>query len=191
MNVKPMLGEYELVGVQTIESAEQRSLVEHAVPGLAGNYIQDMGTVPNRMTITGTRHGDEDRDNFLTAVREIFNAGEPTTFVADINTATEVTNVVIEDLQVAEIAGTADSFHYRVTLKKYIEPPEPPPTGMLDAGILADAASLADALEVLDALGNVPNLSNPTEPLTGALDGVVEATSGMDQAVADLTELLG
>ena len=191
MNIKPMLGEYELAGVLTIESTEQRSLVEHDVPGLAGNYLQDMGTSPNLMEITGTRHGDEDRDDFLTAVREIFNAGEPTTFVADINTATEVTDVVIEDLQVAELAGTADSFHYRITLKKYIEPPEPPPTGLLDAGILADAASLADALEVLDALGNMPNLSDPTEPLGGALDSVAAATSGMDQTVAELTELLG
>jgi len=191
MNVKPMLGEYELVGVLAIESAEQRSLVEHQVPGLAGNYIQDMGTAPNQLTISGTRHGDEDRDDFLNAVREIFNAGEPTTFVADINTATEVTDVVIEDLQIAEVAGSADSFHYRFSLRKYIEPPEPPPTGLLDAGILADAASLANALEVLDALGNLPNLSDPTKPLSGALDKVAGATSGFDQAVTELTDLLG
>ena len=71
MKIKPMLGEFELDGIEYIESAESRALVEHRVPGLAGNYFQDMGTVPNAIVIAGSKSGDEERDNFLTGVREI------------------------------------------------------------------------------------------------------------------------
>ena len=98
-----MLGSFELTGIEYVESSESRALVEHRVPGLAGNYLQDLGSVPNRIVIAGTRHGDEARDAFLTGIRELFNAGEPTTFVADINTATDITDVVVEDVQVTEL----------------------------------------------------------------------------------------
>ena len=37
MRIKPMLGEFALAHVEYIESSERRALVEHAVPGLAGN----------------------------------------------------------------------------------------------------------------------------------------------------------
>ena len=67
-----------------IESSESRALAEHRVPGLDGSYFQDLGPVPDTIVISGTKHGDE----FLNGIRKIFNAGGPTTFVADINTGT-------------------------------------------------------------------------------------------------------
>ena len=191
MKIKPMLGDFSLNGIEYIESSESRALVEHRVPGLEGNYFQDMGTVPNKITIVGTKHGDEARDTFLEGIREIFNQGEPTTFVADINTATDITEVVIEDLEVAEIGGSPDSFRYMIKLRKYVEPPEPPATEGLDTGILDDAQNLVDALDVLDALGSIPNLGDPTPPLRQALDGVAAATTGMDTIVNDLRNLFG
>jgi hypothetical protein len=191
MRVRPILGEFPLEGIEYIESAESRALVEHPVPGLAGNYFQDMGTVPNTILIVGSRHGDEARDEFLDGIREIFNSGEPTTFVADINTATDIPDVVIEDLQVAEVAGSPDSFRYTIKLRKYIEPPEPSAPGLLDAGILADAQNLIDALDVIDALGSIPDLGDPTPPLRGALDGVREATTGTETLVSGLRNVLG
>jgi N-acetyl-anhydromuramyl-L-alanine amidase AmpD len=184
-----MLGSFAIDGIEYIESFESRVLVEHRVPGLAGNYFQDMGTVPNTIVISGTKNGDEARDNFLTGIREIFNKGEPTTFVADINTATDITDVVIEDLDVTEIGGNPDSFRYLVKLRKYVKPPEPPQTSLLDTDILGDALNIVDALDVLDALGSIPNLGDPTEPVRGALDMVKAATGGLDQAVNDLRDL--
>jgi hypothetical protein len=189
MKIKPMLGDFLLEHLEYIESSESRALVEHRVPGLTGSYFQDMGTVPTTITIAGSKSGDEVRDSFLVGIRAIFNAGEPTTFVADINTATDLTEVVIEDLQVAEISGSADSFRYLIKLRKYIEPPEPPAAGLLDSSILDDAMSLVDALDAIDALSSISNLGDPTPPVRQALDAVKVATGGLDSVVNDLNGL--
>ncbi len=191
MKVRPMLGEYQLEGLEYIESTERRALVEHRVPGLEGNYIQDLGSEPNRIVLAGTRAGDDDRDAFLTAVRELFATGEPTTFTADINTATALVDVVIEQLQVAEVAGSPDTFRYLLVLHKYTKPPEPPATGLLDDDILSEAMGALDAMNVLDALVDIPNVADPTTPLTGALDGVKSATAGLSNIAAPLEQLLG
>ena len=191
MKIKPMLGDFELDGIEYIESSESRALVEHRVPGLAGNYFQDMGTIPNTIVIVGSKAGDEARDEFLTSIREIFNKGEQTTFVADINTATDITDVVVQDLEVAEISGVADSFRYVIRLRKYIEPPEPPATGLLDAGILADGLAALGVMDLLDNLVTIPDLGDPSVPLTGAMEGVRSATQGLADATAPLNQIFG
>lgn len=191
MKIKPMLGQFELDGIEYIESSEQRDLVEHRVPGLAGNYFQDMGTVPNTVVIVGSKHGDDARDTFLEGIRELFNAGTPTTFVADINTATDLTEVVIEDLQVAERAGTPDSFRYMIRVRKYIEPPAPPAPGLLDTDIFGDALAALDVMDLLDALVDIPDLADPTTPLKSAMDGVKSATGGLTDAANPLKDIFG
>ena len=191
MKAKPMLADFELDGLEAIESFEQRVLAEHRVPGLAGSYLQDMGTEPNLILITGTKAGDDARDAFLEKIRDLFNKGEAVTFTADINTATDLTDVLIERLQVAEVSGSPDTFRYLITLRKYIKPPEPPATGLLDAGILGDAQSLVGALSTLDQLGSIPNIGNPTEPLAGAVDDVQSATSTLPGLVSRLSALFG
>ena len=190
MKTKPMLGEFALDGIEYIESSESRALAEHRVPGLAGNYFQDMGAVANTIVIAGTKSGDEARDEFLNGIRTIFNKGEQTTFVADINTATDITDVIIEDLDVAEIGGSVHSFRYQLKLRKYTKPPEPPQTSLLDAGILGDALNVLDALNALDALSSIPDFGDPTGPIRGALDNLKGTTSGLDQAVGSVRDLL-
>ncbi len=189
MKIKPMLGSFALDGIEYIESSESRALVEHRVPGLAGNYFQDMGSVPNAIVIMGSKHGDEARDNFLSGIRGIFNKGEPTTFVADINTATDITDVIIEDLQVTEVGASPDSFRYLLKIRKYVKPPEPPATDLLDTSILDDALGVFDALNTLDALSSISNLGDPTPPVRQALDAVKAATGGLDGVVSDLNAL--
>jgi hypothetical protein len=188
-----MLGSFTLDGIEYIDSREQRSLVEHRVPGLAGSYFQDLGSAPNTLVVVGTRHGDDQRDAFLNGVRAIFNAGEQTTFTADINTATDITDVVIEDLQVAELAGAADSFRYVLRLRKYVEPPEPPAVGLpgLDSDLLDAAGAVVGALDTLDALASLPNLGDPTPPLREAVGGVSTATEKLAPAVEGLNAGLG
>jgi hypothetical protein len=151
-----------------------------------------MGSVPNTISIVGSKRGDKARDDFLNGIREIFNNGEPTTFVADINTATDITDVVIEDVNVAEVAGSPDTFRYKIRLRKYIKPPEPPTTGLLDAGIFDDAMNLVDtAMNAIDALSSIPDFGDPTPPLRQALGGVKAATTGIDTVVDELKNLLG
>jgi hypothetical protein len=191
MKIKPMLGEFALDDIEYMESSESRALVEHRVPGLEGNYFQDLGAAPNTIIIAGTKSGDEARDNFLTGVREIFNKGEPTTFVADINTATDITDVVIEDLEVAETGGRADSFRYLIKLRKYTKPPEPPQTSLLDGDILGDALGALGAMDLLDSLVTIPDIGDPTTSLKGAMDGVKGATGGLADAAAPLKSIFG
>ena len=191
MKIKPMIGDFALEGIEYVESSESRALVEHRVPGLAGNYFQDMGSVPNAIVIMGTRSGDDARDNFLTGIREIFNAGEVTTFVADINTATDITDVVIEDLQVAEIGGSPHSFRYLIKIRKYVKPPEPPATDLLDTSILGDALGALGVMDLLDNLVSIPDIGDPSKPLAGAMDGVKGATQGLAAATTPLKSIFG
>ena len=191
MKIKPMLGSFALDGIEYIESSESRALVEHRVPGLAGNYFQDMGAIPNTIVIAGSKAGDDARDDFLKAIREIFNKGEQTTFVADINTATDITDVVIEDLEVAEIGAVPDSFRYVITLRKYVKPPEPPQTSLFDTDILGDALSSLGVMDLLDNLVAIPDIGDPSTPLKGAMDGVKQATAGLAAAVTPLKSIFG
>jgi hypothetical protein len=191
MRIKPMLGSFALTGIEYVESSQRRALAEHRVPGLAGSYFQNLGSDPNRVAVGGTHHGDDARDAFLTGMRELFDSGQPTTFTADINTATDLVDVVVEDLQVAEVGGSPNSFRYVVTLRQFIKPPEPAPTGLLDTGILGQAEGLLGALDTLDALGSIPDLADPTPPLRRSLDGVRAASAGLEPAANDLRDLLG
>lgn len=191
MKIRPMLGDFVLDDVEYIESLESRALAEHRVPGLAGSYLQDLGTAPNEVVIVGSKAGDEVRDAFLAGIRAIFNAGEPTTFVADILTATEIEEVVLTELHVVEAAATQPAFRYRVSIAKYVRPPEPPPSGLLDGGILEDARDLAGALDAIDALASMPNLGDPTPPLREAIGGVAAATSGIEDTLGALDRILG
>jgi hypothetical protein len=190
MKSKPMLGKFELKGIEYVEALESRALVEHRVPGLAGNYFQDMGSAPDAILIEGSRFGDDARDEFLTGVRELFGKGEPTSFVADINTATDITDVVIEDLQVSE-SGDGQGFRYCLRLRKYVPPPEPPATGPFDTDLLGDALGALGAMDILDSLVSIPDVADPTKPLQGSMDGVKRATSGLAGATAPLTRIFG
>ena len=191
MKIKPMVGSFALEGIEYVESSESRALVEHRVPGLAGNYFQDMGAVPNEIVILGTRTGDDGRDNFLNGIRAIFNKGEPTTFVADINTATDLTDVIVEDLKVAEVGDSAHSFRYMIKIRKYVKPPEPPKTDLIDTSILGDALGALGAMDLLDNLVSIPSLGDPSVPLKGAMDSVKSATAGLGDAAAPLKKIFG
>jgi hypothetical protein len=190
MKINPMLGQFALTGIEYVEALESRALVEHRVPGLAGNYFQDMGSAPDVIVIEGSRFGDDARDNFLEGVRAMFNKGEPVSFVADINTATDITDVVLEDLQVSEF-GDGQSFRFLLRLRKYVPPPQPPATGLLDTDILGDALGTLGAMDILDSLVSIPDVADPTTPLKGAMDGVKSATGGLAGATAPLTKIFG
>jgi hypothetical protein len=179
--VRPVIDGWEVPRIERIESRERRRLARLAVPGLLGELQQDLGTASLAVEISGSLQGDEARDDFLTSVREKFRAGDPVSFVADITTATELDQVLIEELEVEEVNEAAGSFRYRVVLREYVEPPEPPaPIDDLglDLGLeLDDLASLGlDGLKLPDILGDLPTLGDPVAPVQPALEGVKAAT---------------
>lgn len=197
MKIKPMLGEYEIPGIQRIGAVEEKNLVRIDVPGLAGNYHQDLGSESAGILIEGTLAGDESRDNFLTDLREKFKTGEPVDFVADITTATEIDQVLVKELKVIEAAGEADTFRYRIMLAQYVPPP-PPPTvagfddlSALDDALNLEAGNLFDVLQIPDLLGAIPELSDPTPPLRQTLDGVKSAMDALGGIGPSITGLFG
>ena len=123
MNVRPVLGDWEIPRVDRIEADERRRLIELPVPGRVGSLYQDLNTAPTRIEIRGSIFGDEDRDEFLEKVRGQFQAGEPVTFVADIVTATQVQYVVIEALEFAESGALPDELSYYIALRESPPPP--------------------------------------------------------------------
>ena len=193
MIVRPVIGGWEVPNIERIESCERRRLARLPVPGLLGDLQQDLGSASLAVEITGSLHGDEARDDFLASVREKFRAGEPASFVADITTATELEQVLIEELEVEEVNEAAGGFRYRIVLREYVEPPEPPaPIDDLglDLGLeLDDLAALGlDGLKLPDILGDIPALGDPVAPLQPALEGVRSATSQIPSLLGGLKD---
>ena len=193
MIVRPVIDGWEVPRIERIESRERRRLARLAVPGLLGELQQDLGAGSLAVEIRGSLQGDEARDEFLTSVREKFRAGDPVSFVADITTATELDQVLIEELEVEEVNQAAGGFRYRVVLREYVEPPEPPsPIDDLgsDLGLeLDDLASLGlDGLKLPDLLGDIPALGDPVAPVQPALDGVKAATEQIPALLDGLKE---
>jgi hypothetical protein len=193
VNVKPVLGGWEIPHIASIGSLEQRSFAEVEVPGKTASLFQDLAATPTRIVISGSLYGDEDRDDFLDEVRGKFRAGEPVTFVADIVTATELQYVVIETLRFEQSAASPDEIEYLIALRE--SPPPPPPPGPdLDSALADEAAGFLDsvngALGAIDAVG-VPNFGDPTPPLQGTLDGVTTALGGLSGVPDQLNDLFG
>jgi hypothetical protein len=196
MNVKPVLGDWEIPRIQSIQSLEKRNFVELDIPGRVGSLFQDMNTGPTRVEICGSLYGDETHNEFLEELRGKFREGEPLTFVGDIVTATEVQYVIIETLQFEENGLKPDQLDYYIILKESPPPPPPPdPLGGIDTDLLDQAGDFLDsvtgALDVINSIGSVPDLSDPTDDLTSALDGVTSATSGLDDALTPLQSIFG
>jgi len=192
MIIKPMLGDWEVTGITAIRAVERRRLARMGIPGLDGDLQQDLGHESLAVEIHGSLQGDPLRDAFLTAVRERHLAGEPLAFVADIVTATKLERVLVEECEVLESNDWADHVRYRLVLREYVEPPEPPtPVDVLGADLDADLDLLADlgltGLELPDLLGSVPSLGDPVAPVKPALDGVRAATAGLGEAMGVLT----
>ena len=190
MKIKPLIGEYEVPGIQRIGALERRRLATFDIPGLAGSFHQDLGMMAARIVIEGTLAGDEPRDAFLTAVREKLNAGEPVDFVADIATATEIEQVLITDFDVEEVAGSADAFRYRIVLAQYVPPPPPPADPALEDTLGLEAQELFDIAKLPEML-SAPDFGNPVPPLTGAIDGAKSALASLADAGSQLNDLFG
>src|SRR5688572_1918558 len=145
MRIRPMIGTWTPPSITRIRAAESRRLVTIPVPGLSGDLHQDLGRGALVVEIEGSLNGDDVRDQFLKDVREKYLAGEPVDFVADIAKESELERVWIEALAFEESADEPDVFFYRILLREYTEPPEPPAPAA-DFGAELDAAldDLAD-----------------------------------------------
>jgi hypothetical protein len=124
MASKTLLDELELPLAQCIDVEDSQALVRHAVPGLDGDLLQRMGRRAARVAVTGVVTGPEARDG-LEQLRDKLRQTEPVDFVADIATATRVSRVLVEELDVRELAGKPERFEYAFLLREFNPPPGP------------------------------------------------------------------
>jgi len=196
-----MLAGVELPGVQKIHTEEERAVVEHRVPGLAGSVLQDLGRGTTGIILEGIFHGEEALDD-MESLREKFKAAEPVLFSADITASSDVTEVLIDELQVKEVAGRPDHYRYTIRLLEYVPPPAPAGPGLetpLDAeiGLEADAwgislpTNLDLVTDIAGTLQETPDFGDPTEPLKGVLDEFKAATDSLPGITQALKGLYG
>jgi hypothetical protein len=188
-----MIGSWEPPRIERVASREVRRLVALPTIGLSGDLHQDLGRSAMVVEICGSLSDDEARDKFFADVRGQFLAGEPVDFVADIIKETELEQVLIDELIVEEVAGVPDAFRYRIVLREYTEPPEPPAPGLDELGLDLDA--LADlGLDMLDLpaiLGAVPDIGDLLSPVTAAAEDLKKSLGGASAAFEPLANLFG
>lgn len=190
-----MIGAWEPPAIERVDVVEARRLARLPVPGLQGDLHQDLGTSSLTVEISGSLQGDEARSGFLSELRGAYLAGDPVSFVSDITESSELEQVLVVGFDLSEANTWGDEFRYRIVLREYVEPPEPP--GLLDdlgadlLGDLADlAGSLLDALDLAGLLGSVPDIADPTAPLQPALDAVRDAVGGVPDLLGGLRTAL-
>ena len=204
----PLLGDVTLSAVQHIRQETDGDLVALRIPALDGMPHQRLGRRSHRVTLSGVLLGDTAADD-LSALQKLARDGTETTFTADIVTALEVQNVVVESLAAEQVVGRPGQYAYTVVVAE--NPPLPPPAevssfgglegfgdlgfdGLDDvlSGIADQAGALTDALDsALDAvgaaaqlagIGDLSGVGNPLKPLTdsvGAIGGVGDAVGGV------------
>lgn len=196
MRIRPMIGSWSPPAITRIRASESRRLVTLEVPGLSGDLHQDLGRGALVIEIEGSLNGDDARDEFLKELREKYLAGEPVDFVADIAKESELEQVWIEALAFEEAADAPDSFFYRILLREYTEPPEPPaPASDFGAGLdglLDDLAALGlDALDIPAIVGALPDVGDVVAPIKPGADALKEAVSGLGEVLSPLKSLFG
>jgi hypothetical protein len=196
MRIRPMIGTWTPPSIIRIRAAESRRLVTIPVPGLSGDLHQDLGRGALVVEIEGSLSGDDLRDQFLKDVREKYLAGEPVDFVADISKESELERVWIEALAFEESVDEPDVCFYRIALREYTEPPEPPsPAADFGAGLDAELDDLAglglEALDIPAVIADLPSVGDVTAPIKPGADALKSALSGAGEVLSPLKSLLG
>lgn len=196
MLIRPMIGSWEVPRIEGIATHEARRLAVLPVPSLSGDLHQDLGRAALAVEIFGSLSGDEARDAFLKELRDKFLSGEPVDFVADIVGESELEQVLIESFQLEESAGVADTLRYRIVLREYTEPPEPPGLAAdfgldvdLDIGLDLDLG--LDLLDLPGLLGEVPQIGDLLSPIKPAAEKLKQAVAQAPAALQPLQALFG
>jgi hypothetical protein len=197
------IGDIELVGLQDIHTDDTRSLVEQRGPGQLGGVFQDLGREPVTIVMEGYLLG-EDPHAALERLRQAQQDAEPLTFAADVVAGAELTDVLILEFKVKQLAGYRDRYWFYLKVREYTEPPasQAAADAAVDDAVAADAedwaAGSVDAGAVLqdpDALvvtvqDNPDVLAHLTdEELAGVIGQAADGMSGED--LGGVLEALG
>ena len=179
--MQPILGDLELQQVQEVTTYEQRALPEHKPPGMSGSILQNLGRRPTRLVVHGVASGDGASD-FADKLEDKFRAAQPLAFTADIIADAKIDQVLIDDLQLKDVAGHPNRFDYTLILREFIKPKEPADTSAVDTNIADEAKSLASGL--VGALGAAGPFSTGLEPFVGTFSGLLTRLQTFKQSLS-------
>ena len=113
----------EIRSVYNISINEKRRIVEHRIPGMKGNVLQDLGREPVRISFDGVLHGQTAKED-LKNLRAKFKAGKPVSFLSSLSDIAEATKVLIEELSVVDLSSVTSTYRYTIVLREYSPPQE-------------------------------------------------------------------
>lgn len=164
------IGKIELSGVQEFHTEESRTLVQQRVPEQQGNVFQDLGREPVTVILDGLLF-TADALNNLEKLRDAQVKAKPLPLAADALEGTELTDVIIEDLRIRQLAGYEHRYRYTLRLREYKQAPQPADAAIkpVDQSVAKDADNfgknslaaakvLKDPASLPDAVGKNPGL---------------------------------
>ncbi len=110
----------EVRTVYDVHVEGKRSIVELKVPGSSGNVLQDMGREPITILIKGEVWGPDAKAT-VTSLKTKSDTGDSVPFTSDLLAAASVTEVIIEELEVDQVAGNPTRYRYLMLLREYKE----------------------------------------------------------------------
>lgn len=188
------IGKLKLNKVHRLQTLEKTGFAQHAIPGMNGDIIQDLGRDSVQLQLDGIFYGKTYQDD-MKVLRTIYLQRKPVDFIADIVGKAYVSQVVLTHFSVNQSAQDPEQFSYCLILHEYIKPKKNKTNAANDnvnKQIKSDAkmkmkiASLPDDL----SLGSLPDITNPFTPLDNALSPVKEAATGFHDSMTALKDLL-
>ncbi|AGC45676.1 hypothetical protein MYSTI_04380 [Myxococcus stipitatus DSM 14675] len=159
------IGKIELVGLTQIYTEDARNLVQQRVPGQAGSVFQDLGREPVTVVMEGLLLGD-DPQAALEELRQAQAKATPMAFASDAIAGADLTDVLIADFQVRQLAGHQNRFSFFLRVKEYVEPP-----ASQDAGVSAvNDAVASDAQDWAKSSTDAAGVLQNPETLMDAVD---------------------
>jgi hypothetical protein len=186
MRAIPMIGDVALQAVQRVRHEVDGGFAVLPVESLAGRLVQAHGRGSHVIELEGVLFGPTAAEDLAT-LQELAGSGAEQVFAADIVSALDLSQVVVDRFVVAQIAGHVDHFGYRLRLIESPPLPEPatlgPGLGLGDLGFgdlgLPDL-SLSDLGIDASVLGDITDLAGQ---VTGAVGTALDAVDTL-QALA-------
>ncbi|MES0488419.1 MAG: DNA circularization N-terminal domain-containing protein [Leptospirales bacterium] len=160
------LAEIELKRVHRIVTQEPTAFVRHAIPGMDGDMVQNLGRGSVRLLIEGIFYGPE-AANDLEKLRGLYRKAQPVEFLAEITGQSYFGEVTLEDYRVWQLASEPDQYSYTLTIAEYLKPPEPE---TVEVPVATEVESqIKDLASKAMDLVSLPKLENPLPALEKAL----------------------
>jgi hypothetical protein len=168
------IGKIELNSVHEFHIKEVRTLVQQRVPEQQGSVYQDLGREPVTLILEG-EFFTEDALSKLETLREAHLKAKPMSLAADAIAGTQITDIIIEELTVRQLAGYQHRFRYTLRLLEYKKPPQAANADIkpVDKAVAKDADTFGkDSLAAAKVLKDPASMPTALEKNPGLLNHI-------------------